>query len=93
MKMEKSRSSLVVLLALLLTNCSSSTAEVTVELRPGAPSANIAKVEVKVTTPGAEPETTTLSGKTRPWTDSMLTLIPATTASFASGPSVSARAR
>ena len=62
MMMEKSRSSLVVRLALLLASCSSSTAEVTVQLRPGAPSANIAKVEVEVevTAPGEEPETTTL---------------------------------
>lgn len=82
MKTEKSRSSLFVLLALLLSSCSSSTAEVTVQLRPGAASANIAKVEVEVSAPGEDPETTTLSGKTSPWTDSMYALAEGTDRTF-----------
>ena len=74
MKMEKSRSSLLLALALLLSSCSSSTAEVTVQLRPGASSSNIAKVEVTVASAGEEAETTTLSGKTSPWTGSLSAL-------------------
>jgi hypothetical protein len=70
MKMEKSRSSLLLALALMLSSCSSSTAEVTFQLRPGAPSSNIAKVEVTVASAGEEANTTTLSGKTSPWTGS-----------------------
>ncbi|PTL75427.1 hypothetical protein [Vitiosangium sp. GDMCC 1.1324] len=82
MKMEKSRSSLVVALALLLTSCSSGTAEVTVRLRPGAPSANIAKVEVEVSAAGEDPEKTTLSGTTSLWTDSMYALAGGTDRTF-----------
>lgn len=84
MKIEQSRSSLLVVLALLLllSNCLSSTAEVTVQLRPGAPSSNIAKVEVEVSAPGEDPEKTTLSGKTSPWTDSMYALAGGTNRTF-----------
>ncbi|QRK05910.1 hypothetical protein JQX13_38105 [Archangium violaceum] len=82
MKMVHSRSSLLVVLALLLSSCSSSTAEVTVQLRSGASSASIAKVEVEVSAPGEDPETTTLSGKTSPWTGSMDALPEGTDRTF-----------
>lgn len=57
----------IVIALLQCAGCSSSSADVTVLIRPGATSSTVAKVQVTVTAPGEEPETEDLTRSLNQW--------------------------